>query len=196
MAHAYTTKRGKNKISKLGVRKDHQQNLEKSLKQNTPLANLMYDGPKESVFNIGHITGGPSTTASRITDIKNRIHKTLMDKCSNPDCKLAASAEISLSECSSCHQARYCCRDCQLAHWEEHKAMCKEIKKALKAKEKETAERVAAALKELDLNDESQNSETNADLLDGKLNEVVERDHSIEDVFKYVAINNDLDSNN
>ena len=29
MAHAYTTKRGKNKMSKLGVRKDQQQNQEK-----------------------------------------------------------------------------------------------------------------------------------------------------------------------
>ena len=32
MAHAYTTKRGKNKMSKLGVRKDQQQNQEKCVK--------------------------------------------------------------------------------------------------------------------------------------------------------------------
>ena len=62
MAHAYTTKRGKNKISKLGVRKDHQQNSERQLKSNVPLANLQYNGPKESVFAIGHLAN------SRIDD--------------------------------------------------------------------------------------------------------------------------------
>ena len=131
MAHAYTTKRGKNKMSKLGVRKDHQQNDERSLKSN-PLANLMYDGPKESSFGIGHIG-----SSSRIENIKSRLQKTLTDKCSNPECKTAAS-DSALMECSQCHDARYCGRECQTSHWNEHKVRCKEIRSNLKKKEKET----------------------------------------------------------
>lgn len=146
MAHAYTTKRGKNKKAKLNKRMDHQQNQERSLKQD-PLANLMYDGPKESVFKIGHI--GTSST-SRIDNVVSRLQKALMDKCSNPGCK-NTSAEGSLSECASCHQSRYCGRECQLAHWPDHKTRCKEIRNELRAKEIEKQEAVAAALQEMNL---------------------------------------------
>lgn len=146
MAHAYTTKRGKNKKAKLNKRMDHQQNLEKSLKQD-PLANLMYDGPKESVFKIGHI--GTSSN-SRIENVVSRLQKALMDKCSSPGCK-NTSAEGSLSECASCHQARYCCRECQLAHWPEHKTRCKEIRNELRAKEKEKQDIITAALQDMNL---------------------------------------------
>jgi hypothetical protein len=40
MAHAYTTKRGKNKMSKLGVRKDQQQNNERTLKN--PVSQVIF----------------------------------------------------------------------------------------------------------------------------------------------------------
>lgn len=147
MAHAYTTKRGKNKKSKLNKRMDHQQNLEKSLKQD-PLANLMYDGPKESVFKIGHI--GTSSSTARIDSVVSRLQKALLDKCSNPGCK-NTSAEGSLSECASCHQTRYCGRECQLAHWPDHKTKCKEVRNELRAKEKEKQDIITAALQEMNL---------------------------------------------
>ncbi len=37
MAHAYTTKRGKTKKAKMGIRKDNKQNQEQGLKSNTQL---------------------------------------------------------------------------------------------------------------------------------------------------------------
>jgi len=128
MAHAYTTKRGKNKISKLGVRKDHQQNSERQLKSNIPLANLQYDGPRESIFSIGHLAN-----SSRLESKKEKAVKAILDKCSYPNCKYT-NTSTELQECASCHLVRYCGRDCQVAHWEEHKPICKEAKKALKSK--------------------------------------------------------------
>lgn len=126
MAHAYTTKRGKNKMAKLGMRKDHQQKEENGMKTSV-LANLAYDGPKESweskLSNFGMIEA-----TSRPNDVRSEIHAMISDKCSNPECKTAAS-ETTLLDCASCHQARYCGRECQLSHWDSHKAKCKEIKK-------------------------------------------------------------------
>ncbi len=145
MAHAYTTKRGKNKKAKLGVRKDHQQNLEKAMKLD-PLANLMYDGPRESVLTRGHIG-----SSSRLENVISRLQKSLLDKCSNPNCTSAASECTNLSECASCHQTRYCGRECQLSHWEEHKTRCKEVRKEIKAREKEKQDTITAALQEMNL---------------------------------------------
>ena len=130
MAHAYTTKRGKTKIAKLGIRKDQQQNLGKHLKLD-PLENMKYDGPNESKFELLQ-----KITAGRLEDVKARLSKALMDKCSNPSCT-SASADCTLSECGSCRQARYCGRECQLAHWQEHKTRCKEVREDMKAKEEE-----------------------------------------------------------
>lgn len=126
MAHAYTTKRGKNKISKLGVRKDHQQNSERQLKSNVPLANLQYNGPKESIFSIGHLAN------SRIEERKATA-RAIAAKCSNPNCE-SASRDAELFECASCHTVRYCGKSCQTSHWEEHKPACKEARKQMKAK--------------------------------------------------------------
>lgn len=137
MAHAYTTKRGKNKISKLGVRKDHQQNNERQLKPNTVIANLQYDGPKESIFTIGHLSN------SRIEE-KSAARKAIMDKCSFPGCGKASSSD--LLECSSCHLTRYCGRDCQVAHWEEHKPICKEARKVAKLKSVEENQAASTAI--------------------------------------------------
>ena len=149
MAHAYTTKRGKNKMSKLGVRKDQQQNSERSLKAN-PLANLLFDGPKESILS----PAGRIGTSSRLEDTKARLQRALLDKCSYSDCPNATQTS-SLSECSSCHQTRYCSKDCQVKHWDSHKEQCKIVRKQLKAQEKEKEEKISAALKELNLIDQS-----------------------------------------
>jgi len=35
-----------------------------------------------------------------------------------------------LSKCSNCKRAYYCSRDCQLAHWKSHKAICKELRRS------------------------------------------------------------------
>ena len=129
MAHAYTTKRGKNKKGKLGVRKDQQQNQERSLK-NPILDAMKYDGDRENSFEIGRI----GSSSARIEAIKSRLQKQLVDKCSNPQCNQPSSESRELSECASCRTVRYCGRDCQLAHWPDHKAICKEKKKELAAR--------------------------------------------------------------
>jgi len=44
-------------------------------------------------------------------------------KCWNCDKDLSKDAP----RCSKCNVARYCNRDCQVAHWKSHKAKCKEL---------------------------------------------------------------------
>jgi hypothetical protein len=158
MAHAYTTKRGKNKKSKLGVRKDQQQNQEKQLKNHVNLSAYLYDGPKESSIGVvGHLTGGgSSSSSSRLEDVKARLQKALMDKCSNPNCTNAQTSST-LSDCSACRSVRYCCRDCQLAHWPNHKESCKQIRKELQIKEEQQKLQVLQALEELQLQQQQPN---------------------------------------
>lgn len=147
MAHAYTTKRGKNKKSKLGVRKDQQQNQEKSLKHSPDLNAFLYDGPKESSFGIaGHITGGNSNNA-RLESVRSRLQRQLADKCSNPECSQAQNGH--LSECSACRQTRYCSKDCQKAHWPAHKDQCKAKRKEMQQQEEERQLHVLQALEGL-----------------------------------------------
>ncbi len=109
-------------MAKLGVRKDHQQNQERSLKM-SPMDLSKYEGPKDPLGLIaGHLGYGPtSTIASRIANREKLAALAITDKCSFPECvessASAAAAGGTMQECSSCHQARYCGRDCQLAHW-------------------------------------------------------------------------------
>ena len=52
--------------------------------------------------------------------------------CSNPWCvNLAGESEtlIASKSCSRCKVAWYCSRDCQTAHWEAHKRLCKQLRK-------------------------------------------------------------------
>jgi hypothetical protein len=150
MAHAYTTKRGKNKKAKLGVRKDQQQNQERSLKHGVNLSAFLYDGPKESTVGVmGHLTGGSSSN-SRLEDVRSRLQRAIADKCSNPACENAQSSQ--LSECAACRSVRYCCRECQKAHWPWHKDTCKQIRKELEKKEEENKLHVLQALEKLHLN--------------------------------------------
>ncbi len=151
MAHAYTTKRGKNKKAKLGVRKDHQQNMERSLKAGPGnLQQFLYDGPKESTIGVAGRIGCSSSTSNqaRLENVKSRLQKALMDKCSNPECANSQEGGT-LSECAACHSVRYCSRDCQLAHWPAHKEQCKIIKKKLQEEEAERQRKVLEALQEL-----------------------------------------------
>ncbi|PRW60857.1 hypothetical protein C2E21_1097 [Chlorella sorokiniana] len=42
-----------------------------------------------------------------------------------------AAGGVRLRACSSCRRAHYCSRECQVAHWPEHKAQCKRYRKGL-----------------------------------------------------------------
>ena len=63
-------------------------------------------------------------------------------------CGEAASATLKLQTCTACRSVAYCGRDCQLAHWRQHKRRCKEIKAAQSA---EVAGRMVAAVVDRDL---------------------------------------------
>ena len=41
------------------------------------------------------------------------------------------------SLCGGCKRVKYCSRDCQTAHWKEHKPICQAVKKAEELSEKE-----------------------------------------------------------
>ncbi len=177
MAHAYTTKRGKNKLSKLGVRKDQQQNQERSIKTQPNLSAFLYDGPKEPVQPVLGRLGNHNLNAARLENVKTRLQKAIMDKCSNPDCPEASSG--ALSECAACHDARYCSRDCQKAHWPNHKARCKEVRKELEQKEQNNQQKLLDALKELGLensNAEDTNSDSKRDEVEAEVNDSDEID--------------------
>ena len=52
--------------------------------------------------------------------------------CSNLTClSLTSMSEVALAHnpCSGCRVARYCSRECQVAHWEQHKGLCKQLQK-------------------------------------------------------------------
>lgn len=55
--------------------------------------------------------------------------------CNNPVCSnVSSSSEWDLVSgkscvCGGCETARYCSRDCQAAHWQQHKRICKVIKR-------------------------------------------------------------------
>jgi hypothetical protein len=40
-------------------------------------------------------------------------------------CWLCGSAAEKLKKCTGCQAALYCSKDCQVAHWKEHKSDCK-----------------------------------------------------------------------
>jgi len=75
----------------------------------------------------------------------------IVDKCCNPPCVktgrksgsrdltaapkgMAEGHLVKLSMCASCHTVWYCSKECQKAHWKEHKAICKEATAARKQK--------------------------------------------------------------
>ena len=50
-------------------------------------------------------------------------------RCANPTCELnkldKSTGKVKFKQCSHCHAAIYCSRECQVAHYPEHKTLCR-----------------------------------------------------------------------
>ena len=56
--------------------------------------------------------------------------------CNNPECSNLSGfieADEAGSVCTRCHEARYCSRQCQVGHWEQHKKACRRLRKQAEA---------------------------------------------------------------
>ena len=54
--------------------------------------------------------------------------------CGNNECRTPSTEnEKRLERCAKCQDAYYCSRECQVAHWPEHKSRCKLVAKALQS---------------------------------------------------------------
>ena len=56
--------------------------------------------------------------------------------CNNPGCSNLSGfteADEAGSVCTRCHEARYCSRQCQVDHWEQHKKACRRLRKQAEA---------------------------------------------------------------
>jgi hypothetical protein len=69
--------------------------------------------------DLSKLIGAP---AEQIAYLEAKTH------CSNPGCTGAGR-----KTCAECNQVRYCCVDCQHAHWPAHRAECKVAAKARRA---------------------------------------------------------------
>ena len=51
-------------------------------------------------------------------------------RCANPTCELnkldQSTGQVKFKKCSRCHAVIYCSRECQVAHYPEHKRLCRE----------------------------------------------------------------------
>jgi ankyrin repeat protein len=70
---------------------------------------LFFDGKKAD--DLSRMAGA---SAEQIAYLEAKTH------CSNTGCSGAG-----IMKCTGCKQARYCQEQCQLAHWQAHKADCK-----------------------------------------------------------------------
>ena len=64
----------------------------------------------------------PDAVPERFTKRVFRSIRTNKEFCWN--CKGVATARSPLKKCLQCKEARYCCRDCQILHWKNHKTYC------------------------------------------------------------------------
>ena len=45
--------------------------------------------------------------------------------CGGAECIICG--EVAVQRCKQCKSTRYCSKDCQMAHWDEHKVICQSI---------------------------------------------------------------------
>ncbi|EFA82258.1 hypothetical protein PPL_04681 [Heterostelium album PN500] len=121
MASVYTTKRGKTKKAKLGIRKDASNNAANKFTQRMKAdisASKSAELPAWQLRQqeIALKLKGTEETGPKLA---------LTSKCASPVC--TSKNVLKLSLCGSCTSVSYCSRDCQVGHWPEHKELCKKI---------------------------------------------------------------------
>ncbi|KAN0029070.1 hypothetical protein ACTFIV_010940 [Dictyostelium citrinum] len=142
MASVYTTKRGKTKKAKLGIRKDSNNNAANKLnckisnpgKKPQPEAPTLFKSQQELLLK----QRGESTDPTLA----------LTAKCSNSKCKpnKSATEPPKLSLCSACNSVSYCCRECQVEHWPTHKTKCLQIRQSIEDDAKKSLDLLSAQM--------------------------------------------------
>jgi hypothetical protein len=110
MASVYTTSRGKNKKSKLGMRKDAANNAANKLSQK------IFSADPLAEFNARDFApktlGNSATNRKReaLEEARAKLNLLLTGSCGNKDCTAASSRDPSkqLLLCQGCKQKAYC----------------------------------------------------------------------------------------
>ncbi|EGC33255.1 hypothetical protein DICPUDRAFT_154698 [Dictyostelium purpureum] len=125
MASVYTTKRGKTKKAKLGIRKDANNNAANKLNSKLKTESKKVTTEPKELFK--------SQQELLLKQNGELFNPTLAlaAKCSNNKCKSGKidNTKTKLLLCSACGTASYCSRDCQVEHWSNgHKEKCIKIR--------------------------------------------------------------------
>ncbi|KAM9959542.1 hypothetical protein ACTFIR_000620 [Dictyostelium discoideum] len=142
MASVYTTKRGKTKKAKLGIRKDSNNNAANKLnckisnpgKKPQAEAPTLFKSQQELLLRQRGESSDPTLA--------------LTAKCSNSKCKpdKTATEPPKLSLCSACNSVSYCCRECQVEHWPTHKTKCLQIRQSIEDDAKKSLNLLSAQM--------------------------------------------------
>ena len=146
MAGVYTTKRGKNKKKKLGVRKDNKNNQANKLNTklvNDPLAKLLAEAEANKISIGQQVQQKRQDALQAKTDLL-----ALTTRCANPNChKTQRTTELSI--CTACREISYCGAECQRADWKEHKIKCKAAQEKSKKNDEAFESMILGALNEI-----------------------------------------------
>ena len=86
----------------------------------------------------------PLTSPEALADVSRLVPAAMREKLQLRTCmrcgKMSFRVVEKIKRCNDCRTVRYCSRECQVAHWPEHKLECKKLAAARKKKEEEEEE--------------------------------------------------------
>ena len=86
----------------------------------------------------------PLTSPEALADVTSLVPAAMREKLQLRTCtrcgKMSFTVVEKIKRCNDCRTVRYCSRECQVAHWPEHKLECKKLAAARKKKEEEEEE--------------------------------------------------------